>query len=170
MKINRILYFLIPAVGTFLIAQDDLMIGNISGLTANPSFYLVTLAFYILMASCFASTIKRVTNTKIALLSFIGIVLSIIVSYSFTNQIQAFIHIICAYSGFAIFTLVLFKTIHELGYQDYALSQKLRYFFLGILLVILLLYVSYSLINGLMEIIYLFGIDIVLGIIEEKAN
>ena len=170
MKINKLLYCLIPFIGTLLIAQDDLLIGNISGLTANPGFYLVTLTFYILMGSCYAKTIKRVTNKKIACLGFIGIVISIIVPYSFTNQIQAFIHITCAYIGFSIFTLVLFKTIQELGYQDYALSQKLKYFFLEILLVILLFYIGYSLINGLMEIIYLFGIDIVLGIIEEKAN
>ena len=153
-----------------LIAQDNLIRGNISGLTVHLGFYLVVLFFYLLMGLTFAKTIKKVTNAKIGLLVFISVMMSIVIPYSFENHLQALIHIINAYVGFGLFSLIIFKTINDFKVYHYALAKHLNQFWFLSLFVILLLSIKFMAINGVIEIIYLLSVDITLGIIEQKTN
>ena len=170
MKISKFAYCLIPLVGTVLIAQDDLLIGNISGLTVNPVFYGIVLVYCFCMGLTFAKTIKKICNRKWAIVGLIAVVMAIIVPYSFENSLIANLHVLNAYFGFTVFSIVLFKTINNFKIYNYQLAKYLNCFAMLIYLIILFMAMHFMVINGLMEIIYLWMIDIVLGMIELKAN
>ena len=171
MKRNKLVpYFLIPIFGVTLIAQDNLMRGNISGLTVDVKFYLVAVAFYLFMGLTFKKTITKVASAKMGLLALIGVMMSIIVPYSFENHFVALIHIINAYLGFGLFSLVIFKTINDFKVYNYHLAKNLNHFWFLSLFCILLLSIKFMAINGIIEIIYLLSVDITLGIIEQKCN
>lgn len=171
MKLNKLLaYLLIPLVGITLIAQDNLIRGNISGLTVDFKFYIITLLFYLFMGLTFANTIKKVTNQKLGLLALIGVMMTIIIPYSFVNHFIALIHIINAYLGFGLFSFIIFKTINDFKVYHYVLAKNLSHFWFLSLFLILLLSIKFMTINGVIEIIYLLSVDITLGIIEQKTN
>lgn len=163
-------YLLIPLLLIGLTTRADLFLSNLSGITHNLKYYLLLVFTNTYLIFVYYPTIKQVTNRKLALMAVFAIFIVTVLPYFEHASIISTIHVMFGYIGFTIFSLVMYQVIIAYSHYSFKKSQLYRNLYLSIMMVVLVLYLKYMAINGIMELIYLIGMNMILWFIDMDIN
>ena len=163
-------YLIIPLLLVGLTTRADLFLSNLSGITHNFKHYLLLVLVNTYLIIVYYPTIKKVTNYKYARLSAFAIFIVTVLPYYEHASIISTLHVIFGYIGFTIFSIVIYQVIVSYSHYSFNKSQLYLKLYQVIMMFVLILYLKYMAINGIMELIYLIGMNTILWFIDMDIN
>lgn len=155
-----------------LLLQTDLFISNLSGLTADPSFYLVILSANTAAAAVIFLAFKPLVFDKSVYLTALAFIVSALVPYN-SDPLIMNLHIVLEYGSFIVLNVGHYRLLLQLSLYDQKRSSKLIRFYYAVMAMLAVLFMTFMAVNGLMEMIYLSTLIIQLSMVLigiEKAN
>ena len=145
---------LFPLGITFLASRTDLLSSNLSGLYPGRYYYVLML-LVIFAGFIFFIAYKTIINTFWAALVLSAFFLSVILPYKADDAWLLNLHILNGYLSFTLLTSSIFKGISTFYIEDHRLFTRLFNIFLLLMGFIVITFIYFMGVNGLMEIIYL---------------